>query len=247
MPVSLTTFYGMAAFVALLIGFAKGGFGGTLGVLATPLLALIMPANEVIGLLLPLLILADVFAVVSYWQEWDWKLILLLIPGAVAGVTVGTLFILNAPTESLKLALGVIILVFAGYKIFETRLFRSTAYQARDWHGMLAGVLAGLFSALAHTGGPPIGIYLILRRVPIRVFNATTALFFALLNWIKVPYYLYAGLFDFQRLWSLVGLLPLLPLGVWLGKQLADRISPEVFERSIVILLIVTALLLILA
>ena len=245
MNVTPALFYSLTEFVVLLIGFSKGGFGGTLGVLATPLMTLILPANEVIGLLLPLLILADVFAVTSYWREWDWSLIVGLAPGAIVGVTVGTYFITNAPTRALTITLAIIILLFVLYKIFEALIFRSMTYQARNWHGLVAGLLSGLFSSLSHSGGPPVSIYLILRRIPTRTFNATTALFFAILNWIKVPYYFYAHLFDFKRLWSLIWLLPLLPLGVWVGRHFANRISREVFERTIVILLVVTALLLI--
>jgi len=235
----------MAALVALIIGFSKGGLGGTLGALATPLMALVMPANEVIGLLLPVLMIADVFAVASLWKRWDWQLIVLLMPGAVVGVTIGTYFITNAPTATLKLALGIIVLLFALYKILEGRLFRHLTYQAKDWHGSIAGTVAGFSSALAHTGGPPISIYLLLRRVPTHTFNATSALFFAIINWVKVPYYVYAQLFDFQQMRSLIWLLPLLPLGVWGGKLAADKISQKAFERVIIALLVVTALLLI--
>ena len=235
----------MAALVALIIGFSKGGLGGTLGALATPLMALVMPANQVIGLLLPILMIADVFAVASLWKRWDWQLIILLMPGAVVGVTIGTYFITNAPTATLKLALGIIVLLFALYKILEGRLFSRLTYQAKDWHGSVAGTVAGFSSALAHTGGPPISIYLLLRRVPTHTFNATSALFFAIINWVKVPYYVYAQLFDFQQMRSLIWLLPLLPLGVWGGKWAADKISQKAFERVIIALLVVTALLLI--
>lgn len=235
----------MAALVALIIGFSKGGLGGTLGGLATPLMAMVMPADQAIGLLLPILMVADVFAVASLWKRWDWRLIILLMPGAVVGVTIGTYFITNAPTETLKLALGIIVLLFALYKILEARLFNALTYEAKNWHGIFAGTVAGFSSALAHTGGPPISIYLLMRRVPTHVFNATSALFFAILNWVKVPYYVYAQLFDFQQMRSLIWLLPLLPLGVWGGKWAAEKISQEVFERVIVALLALTALLLI--
>ncbi len=247
MPTSPLTFYTMAALVALLIGFSKGGLGGTLGALATPLMALVMPADQVIGLVLPILMVADVFAVASLWKRWDWRLIVLMLPGAVIGVTIGTYFITNAPTATLKLALGIIVLLFALYKIFETRLFNQLTYEAKDWHGVFAGTVAGFSSALAHTGGPPISIYLLMRRVPTHAFNATSALFFAIINWVKVPYYIYAQLFDIQQMRSLIWLLPLLPLGVWGGKWAADKVSREVFERVIVVLLVVTALLLIFA
>ncbi len=247
MPLSSSTFFAMAAVVALLIGFSKGGLGGTLGGLATPLMALVMPADQVIGLMLPILMVADVFAVASHWKRWDWGLIILMLPGAVVGVTIGTFFITNAPTETLKLALGIIVLLFAVYKLLEARLSKTLTYEAKDWHGALAGTVAGFSSALAHTGGPPISIYLLMRRVPTHVFNAISALFFAIINLIKVPYYMYAQLFDVEQMLRMIWLLPLLPLGVWGGKWAADKISREAFERVIIALLAITALLLILA
>jgi uncharacterized membrane protein YfcA len=210
LSINPVTFYAMAALVALIIGFSKGG----LGALATPLMALVMPANQVIGLLLPILIIADMFAVASHWKRWDWRLIILMLPGAVAGVTIGTFFITSAPTGVLKMALGIIVLLFALYKILEARLFNALTYEAKDWHGVFVGTVAGFSSALAHTGGPPVCIYLLILRVPTYAFNATLALFFAIINPVKVPYYIYARLFNFQQMWKLIWLLPLLPLGV---------------------------------
>ncbi len=246
MNISPTLFYFMAALVALLIGFSKGGLGGSLGALATPLMALVVPADQVIGLMLPILMIADVFAVASHWKRWDGRMIGLMIPGAVVGVTLGTFVITNAPTDTLKTILGIIVLIFAVYKLLEARLFRGT-FEVKEWHGVFAGTVAGFSSALAHTGGPPVSIYLLMRRVPTRTFNATSALFFAIINWIKVPYYVYAGLFDVEQILRLIWILPLLPLGVWGGRWLADKISREMFERVIVVLLVVTAAWLILS
>jgi len=191
------------------------------------------------------LMTADVFAVALHWKRWDWRLTRLLLPGAVVGVTIATLFIKNAPTGSLKLALGIIVLVFAVYRIFENRLLVLFRYQGQDWHGSVAGTVAGFSSALAHSGGPPVTIYLLMQKVTPGVFMATSAVFFMILNWIKVPYYLYVGLFDFPRLLSVAWLSPLLPLGVWLGKRLGEKIDKTAFERLVVVLLVMTALMLI--
>lgn len=242
----LALFFGMAALVAFIVGLSKGGLGGTLGALATPLMALVMPADNVIGLVLPILMLADVFAVAFYWGQWNGGLVLLLIPGSVLGVTIGTFFIKNAPTRSLQIALGVIVLLFAIYRISERRILKSLKYRPHDWHGLLAGTITGFSSALAHTGGPPVSIYLLMQEVTPRVFIATSAIFFMLLNWIKVPYYFYARLFDFQLLIRIAWLLPLVPLGVWVGRWAAGKVNKQVFERIIVSLLVVTAILLIL-
>lgn len=145
----------------------KGGLPGTL---AVPVMALVMPTDEAIGLVLPILMLGDVFAAALHWRRWDLRLVLLLLPGAVVGVTVGTLFITNAPTETLRITLGIIMLVFATYKVFERRILGSIKYIARDWHGLLAGTVTGFSSSLAHTGSPPVSIYLLMQDVAPDVF-----------------------------------------------------------------------------
>jgi uncharacterized membrane protein YfcA len=101
-------------------------------------MALVLPANQAIGLVLPILMLAEVFAVAAHWRGWNGRLVWLLIPGAVVGVTIGTYFITTAPTRALQIALGVIVLLFAIYKIFEKFILRSLKYQPRDWHGLVA-------------------------------------------------------------------------------------------------------------
>ena len=245
MEQNTTLFYLMTALVALIIGLSKGGLGGMPGALATPLMALVMPADQAIGLLLPILMLADVFAVALHWRRWNGRLVWLLIPGAVVGVTIGTYFITNAPTRTLQIALGVIVLLFAVYKIFEKRILGLFHYQPRDWHGMVAGTITGFSSALAHTGGPPVSVYLLMQDILPGVFNATAAIFFLILNWIKVPYYWYAGLFNFQLLWQVAWILPLVPVGVWLGKQFSNKVNKETFDQVMVALLVIASILLI--
>jgi len=239
-------FYLMTAFVGLLIGVSKGGLGGLTGTLATPLMSLVMPPNQVVGLLLPMLMFADVFAVATYWKRWRTRLVLLLLPGGVAGVTIGTFFIKNASPELWRNMLAAIVLIFTMYKLLEKFFLRWLTYEGRDWHGLLAGVVAGFSSTLAHAGGPPVAIYLLLQKVPPIEFNASSVLFFAVLNWIKVPYYAYAQLFDFHKLVQILWLMPVIPLGVALGRWLTDKIDRIWFERLIVVLLLVSALLLLL-
>lgn len=236
----------IVAAVAFLIGLSKGGLGGTAGALATPMLALVMPADKVIGLILPILMLADIFAVALHWGHWNRKLVLLLIPGSFVGVIAGTLLITNAPTETLRTLLGIIILIFAVYKILEKRILSRIEYKSRNWHGLVAGIVTGFSSALAHTGGPPVTIYLLMQNVTPRVFIATSALFFLILNWIKVPFYLYADLFDSELLRQIIWLLPLVPLGVVIGRWAIGRVNAETFERIIVSLLLINGFVLIL-
>ncbi|MFN2126962.1 MAG: sulfite exporter TauE/SafE family protein [Anaerolineales bacterium] len=232
------------AAVAFLIGLAKGGFGGMLGALAVPLMALVMPAREAIGVVLPILMFADVFAVASHWRKWNIKLVFLLIPGAILGVTIGTIFITNAPSDILRKFLGVIVLLFSIYKLLESRILKSIQYAGKNWHGIVFGTITGFSSSLAHTGGPPVSIYLLLQDIKPRMFIATSALFFMILNWIKVPFYLYANMFNFEILLGYTWLIPIVPLGVLVGRWFSVRVSKKVFEKIIVILLCVAGLML---
>jgi uncharacterized membrane protein YfcA len=232
----------MTAIVIVLIGLAKGGLGGTLGVLATPLMSLVMPADQVIGLLLPILMTADVFAVASHWQRWDRKQLLLLMPGSVIGMLLGTVFIAVISPETLRRGIGVIVLIFVLYRLFERQILSFMQYTPRNWHGFVAGGVAGFSSTLAHTGGPPVAIYLLMQNIQPRAFVATSALFFAIVNWIKVPSYLYIGLFDWALLGQVLWLLPLLPVSVWIGKWISTRINKTTFDWIIVIILALTAI-----
>lgn len=239
-----TIVYIVVALGAFLTGLSKGGLGGMMGALITVLLSQVMPIQQGIGLLLPILMLGDVFAVAAHWRRWDKALIWLLIPGALVGVTIGTVVITNLSSSGLRRGLGIIVLLFVAYRLFEGRILTWLQYQARRWHGAVAGAVAGFTSTLAHAGGPPITIYLLMQDLDPRVFVSTAALFFAVLNWIKVPYYFYAGLFDFDLLWRLAWLAPLVPLGVWTGRLLVERVDKRIFERILLGFLAVSAVIL---
>jgi uncharacterized membrane protein YfcA len=240
-----TAFLVMLVVVTFIISLSKGGLGGMAGSLSTPLMALVLPVNQVLGLLLPIMLLADVFSIALHWRRWNARLVWLLIPGGVVGVSIGTYFIANVSTQVLKIGLATIALLFVVYKLLEKRILGSIKYQEKNWHGWLAGSTAGFTSAMAHSGVPPISIYLMLQNVTPRVFVATSVLFYALLNWIKVPFYYFSGMFDFQRLWQIAWVFPIVPFGVWIGRWLVTRVSKVVFDNIILILLVITALLLI--
>jgi uncharacterized membrane protein YfcA len=236
--------YLVVAFVMFLVGLSKGGFGAMLSALTVPVLALVLPVKDVIGMMPPVLMFADLFAVGVHWKKWNKGIVFLLIPASLAGLTVGTLFLAKAPAHWIRVVLGIIMILFAIYKFLEERLFKVLTYQPRKWHGLLAGSVAGFTSSVAHSGGPPVGMYLLLQDLQPRVFAATSAFFFFILNYIKVPFYLAASVFNFELLFQLLWLLPMVPLGVWAGKRLVVRASKERFDRIILCLLVVSAFLL---
>lgn len=224
------------AVLGFMIGVAKGGFN-VLGALLTPILSLVLPVSLAVGVLLPMLIAGDVFAVYSYRSEWDGRLVRRMLPAGVAGALVGTFLLAELSPNALRIALAIFVLLLVAYKFVSDR-FQYLRYQPRPWHAPAAGVFAGLASGMFNNGGPPFNSYLLLQKMRPRPFIATTALFFALLNLIKIPGFLYTGVLNVPLLLSLWWVFPFIPLGIWAARWLISRVNRQIFEWIVVALLI---------
>ena len=247
MPSLLPSSWSVFVIVALLgfaIGFAKGGFTG-LGAVLTPLLSLVLPNVALaVGVLLPMLMVGDVFVVYSYWGEWDGRLVRQMLPGAVVGVIFGTLLLAHLPSNVMRWALAIFTLLMVAYK-FVSDTISSLRYRPHPWHNPAVGGLAGLASAMFNNGGPVLNSYLLLQKTPPRLFIANSVLFFAVLNLITLPGYLYTRVLDIPLLLSLWWVFLFIPPGIWAAQQLVTRVKPSVFEGLIIGLLIFSSGLLI--
>jgi uncharacterized membrane protein YfcA len=224
--------------VALLIGLSKGGFGGSVPVsLTAPILILVMSPQQAVGIILPLLLFADAIALYFYWGQWDMRYIRLLVPMSVIGVIIGTVLLATLDGSALKRSIGLLTLVAVLYKVFSERVKR-WQYQPQTWHGQLVGGLSGLASALANAGSPPYTAYMLLQPpLSPQVFIATTTLFFAVVNWLKVPGFLASGVLDVNLLAQIMWVMPIIPFGVWAGRRLIRAMNPKWFENMMVGLL----------
>jgi uncharacterized protein len=230
------------AVLGFMIGFTKGGFNA-LGALLTPILSLILPVSLAVGVILPMLIVGDAFAVYSYWRQWDGALIARMLPTAILGALAGTYLLAQLSANALRLSLAVFVLILVIYKFVSDRL-PALHYQPRPWHAPAAGALAGLASGLFNNGGAPFNAYLLLRKVSPRTFIGTSALFFALVNLIKVAGFIYIGVLNLPLLLSLWWVVLFIPLGIWCGRVLVGRLNQKTFEWIIAVLLVLTSALL---
>jgi uncharacterized membrane protein YfcA len=228
------------AILGFMIGVAKGGFGG-LGALLTPILALVLPVASAVGVLLPMLMVGDVFAVSMYWKEWDLALVKRMLPAGVIGALAGTFLLSWLSPDGLRIILGIFVLVLVAYKFISDRI-EAVRYVSRAWHAPAAGFLAGVASGMFNNGGPAFSSYLLLQKLKARPFIATSAIYFAILNLIKVPGFLYTGVLDLQLLFSLWWVFPFIPIGIWVARMALTRVSPAAFEWIIIVLLIFSSL-----
>jgi len=126
--------------------------------------------------------------------------------------------------------LGVISIAFALDRLLRRagHAVSATSHAGR-WFGLLCGAGAGFTSTLAHAGGPPVMAYLLSRRLPKQTYVATSVFFFAAINLAKLPFYIGLDLFSRDTLVMSATLLPLVPLGVWLGMRLLAKIPERPF------------------
>jgi uncharacterized protein len=228
------------AILGFMIGFAKGGFNG-LGALLTPILALVLPVASAVGVLLPMLMVGDVFAVSMYWKEWDLDLVRRMLPAGIVGALAGTFLLSSVSTDGLRIILGIFVLGLVAYRFVSDRI-QALQYESRPWHAPAAGFLAGVASGMFNSGGPPFNSYLLFQKLKARPFIATTAIYFALLNLIKVPGFLYTGVLNLPLLFSLWWVFLFIPIGIWVARRTLTRLSPSAFEWIIIILLIFSSL-----
>ena len=228
------------AILGFMIGLAKGGFNG-LGALLTPILALVLPVASAVGVLLPMLMFGDVFAVYMYWKEWDSDLVRRMLPAGIVGALAGTVLLSSMSPNGIRVILGIFVLGLVAYRFVSDRI-QAIRYEPKPWHGPAAGLLAGIASGMFNSGGPPISSYLLLQKLNARPFIATTAIYFALLNLIKVPGFLYTGVLNLPLLFSLWWVFLFIPVGIWVARMTLTRISSSAFEWIIIVLLIFSSL-----
>ena len=171
--------WALAAFVVLLTGISKAGFGGALGGVSVPLLALVVPAPVAAGILLPVLYAIDWLGIGVYWKQFSREEMKILLPGAGVGVVLGSLSLGLLDPLWVQLIVGMIAIGLGLYRLRGRRASTGAAGPgaARFW-----SAVAGYTSALAHAGGPPLFAYLSNRRLDPTRFVATASCFFFIVN-----------------------------------------------------------------
>jgi len=221
-------FFFLVAIPAILItGISKGGFGGGLGIVSVPLMALAISPIQAAAIMLPILCLMDLTALWHFRGKADWQQLRILLPAAVVGIALGALGFQYMSEAQLKLLIGSIALGFVGHRYLKRHV--QQALPTSRVRGGFWGLVAGFTSFGVHAGGPPLSVYLLPLRLQKTVFAATTVLFFTTVNQVKLIPYFWLGQFNSENLMTSLMLAPLAPLGIWLGRLLHDRISDRGF------------------
>ncbi|WP_333003154.1 sulfite exporter TauE/SafE family protein [Vibrio coralliilyticus] len=217
-------FYATAIPAVLIYGIGKGGLGGALGIIAVPLMALVISPTQAAAILLPILVVMDAFAVKQHYRNADYAVLKTMLPGAILGVGLAWVFLSVTPETGLKLTIGLLSLGFCLQHWLGGRSSNETPGKVSAWFW---SSLSGFSSTAIHAGGGPASIYLLpLQLEKVRLI-ATMAVLFAIINLFKLIPYAALGEFDKTNLLTALVLIPLAPVGVKLGVFLLHRVSQQ--------------------
>lgn len=234
--------WGLALIGIFLLGVAKGGIKG-LGAIITTMIALVFGSKASTGILMPLLMVGDLFAVLYYNRHAEWKYLWKLFPWMIAGILVGVWYGKDLPEDLFKKGMAILILLSVVMMWISER---TKTYKIPDnmvFAGAM-GSLAGFATMVGNLAGPFSELYFLAIRLPKEVFIGTAAWLFFMTNIFKLPFHIWSWeTVNKESIMIDLVLLPSLLLGLWAGIMLVNVIKQEQFRKIIMILTAIGALL----
>jgi uncharacterized membrane protein YfcA len=238
----------------LITGVSKAGFGGGVGILAIPVMALVMGPTHMLGVMLPLLIACDIFSNLHHLGHYDWKRLKPLLAGIVIGIALGTaiLWAMSGmpPAQFNRWVNGVVggvCLAVVAMQVYRMTGRELPTLPPHPASGVAVGFSAGAVSTLNHSAGPIVTIYLLQEKLPKRQLVGTLLLYFLIGNTLKLPTYCLLPMVDGQTLINAstlkdsIWFIPLIPLGTWLGAWMHHRVPEKPFAAIMYIAAAVSA------
>lgn len=230
--------WALIALSGLLIGMNKAGLMGT-ATAAIPIMAGIFGAQPSVGIILPMLITADVVAVAYYRRHADWGIVLRLLPWALVGVGVGVVVGDLIPASAFRTLLAVVVLVGLALLAYKEILHRDVDIPERWWISAILGLLAGFATMVGNAAGPITTLYLLSMGLSKNQFIGTGAWFFFVVNVLKVPLHvIFWGTITVETLAVNLFAVPVIIVGGFLGLWLVRFIKERPYR---VFILVITA------
>jgi len=221
---------------------AKTGVHGA-GMLSVPLLANVFGGLLSSGVMLPMLVLADVFGVWYYHRHASWHHLKILFPWAAVGIVAGTITGTYINDQIFKMMMAITILVSVIIMLWLERLGQPNKIPAHKSFAITTGIAGGFTSMVGNLAGSVMSVYLLSVRLPKNAFIGTTAWFFLVVNWFKVPFHVFGWhTISWNTVWFDLTLLPLIMLGAWLGIIIVKALSETMYRWFIIIMTLVAAI-----
>ena len=231
-------------FLGLAIGLTKTGFSGMTAVII-PVIALIFDPKESTGIILPLLCFADLVAVLYYHNNAEWKHILKLLPWSLAGFGAALLAEKIVPVGAFKYLIGGSIIAGLLVMIWDDLRGMDKPLPESLWFHALFGIAGGFATMIGNTAGPILAVFLLAMRLPKNSYVGTTAWFFLIINYLKLPiqFFLWKNISAKTLLFDLT-LVPVIIAGAVLGIFLIKKTPEKIYRIILIVMTFVSAVLL---
>lgn len=227
--------------MALLIGMAKTGVHGA-GMMSVPILANVFGGQSSSGIMLPMLVMADVLGVWYYHRHASWKHLKILFPWAATGVVLGTITGNYIDDRAFKIMMAGIIVVSVVIMIWLERGQKEEEVPHKKWFGVATGIAGGFTSMVGNLANSVMAVYLLSIRLPKNAFIGTAAWFFLVVNWFKVPFHIFVWhTITVDVLLLDLTTLPAIVLGAWLGIAIVGKLSERAYRWFIIGMTVVAA------
>jgi len=227
-----TAFFFVAALTVVLTGISKSGFAGGLGVMQVPILSLFVTPQFAAAVVMPILLIMDIWIVWHYRRHWQGRVVAMMLPGAFAGLALGAIGFSWMSAEVIRLAVGIMALMLvAGFVLLGPPAARSRTTPAPVVFSL--GAISGFTSFIAHAGGPPVKGYLLSQNMEKSQFVGTNTMFFFVLNAIKTAAYAGMGQLTWCSLQVSAIIAPMLVAGIFLGTYLHGRLDQNSFVKLV--------------
>ena len=235
--IELTQFL-LVVVCAILIGISKTGLPA-LGILVVASMASIFPARESIGIVLPMLITADLVAVIYYRRSVHWKTLFSLLPWVAGGLLAGYILLFTiALSRPIEVILGLIVLSLVALQFIREQkgaTWLDTMPKKKGFVGAM-GTMAGFTTMIGNAAGPIMSVFLLAVNLPKKIFIGTAAWFFLSVNLIKLPFYSSLEIITLETLTFNLWLIPAILTGTYMGIKFLPYIPQKHFNIIILIL-----------
>ena len=237
-----TTAWALALTAAFVIGISKAGIKG-IAIINVTLMALAFGAKESTGLIVPLLVVGDAFAVIYYNRHAQWKYIVAFLPWMILGIFIGTAIGKDLPETTFKISMAVIILGTVIMMYWWDRKKSKNVPTHWAFAGFI-GTMAGITTMIGNLAGAFSNIYFLAMRLPKNEFIGTAAWLFFIVNIFKLPFHIFIWkTITPETLLINLKLVPGIILGIIVGVRLVKIIKEQFYRKMILILTAIGAFL----
>ena len=231
-------------FCAMLVGMSKVGVPGV-SMIVVPVLAFIFGGKSSTGILLPMLIMADIFGVSYYHRHAQWKPLLKLLPWAFIGIGIALWVGEVVNDEQFKEIIAIVVFICIGFLLWKDKSKGQYSFPDKWWFAAFMGVLGGFATMIGNVAGPIFAVYLLTMHLPKNRFIGTGAWFFILINISKFPlHYFVWETINLKTLTLNICMLPAIGIGAFLGIKAVKKIPEKTYRLFVIVVTAISAFLL---